>query len=172
MKTRLVAVVLLLGAGMLLAACKKKESASATPAADAAEDSAIAARVEPSPPPAGPVKGGRLRLTAGTPAGGEGRLDSAVFRSTLSAQRAAIQACYDEGLKGAPDLVGELTFLLTIRPDGTVEAAVETDAERLAQAGVSACVAGRLAAMSFAAAPPVGGEFRLRLPMSFLPVKE
>jgi hypothetical protein len=29
-----------------------------------------------------------------------------------------------------------------------------------------------LASMSFAASPPVGGEFRLRLPVSFLPVKE
>jgi hypothetical protein len=40
--------------------------------------------------------------------------------------------------------------------------------QRLSVAGVTACIEQRLGTMNFAASPPVGGEFRVRLPLSFI----
>jgi hypothetical protein len=167
MTLRLAVALLVLAAGPRLAACSKAEhrppTPSPTPAADVAP---IIAHVEPAPPAAAPA-GGQVRLSWGTPAGGEGRLDPTAFRPVLSARRPGLQACYDAALRRVPELAGELIFLLTILPSGAVEAKLERNAAPLEQAGLTACVTGELAAMSLAATPPTGGSFVLRLPISF-----
>lgn len=123
--------------------------------------------VEPPAPPARPR--GVVRTSGGTPVGGEGRMSGDVFRASLGRKRAAIQICYDNALATNATLAGVLTFLVTINQRGEVAVVPEQTDAALDAAGVTNCVRAKLGTMNFSSSPPQGGDFRIRLPISFAP---
>jgi hypothetical protein len=90
------------------------------------------------------------------------------FRRLLDRKMSAINSCYNRALIGDPTLAGDLVFRLVINQQGGVRVEVTQNDQRLSVAGVTACIEQRLGTMNFAASPPVGGEFRVRLPLSFI----
>jgi hypothetical protein len=114
------------------------------------------------------IKRGKVRTSGGSPAGGSGRMSGDVFRTTLGRKRGAIEACYNNALVRDPTLAGDLTFLIVINQQGSVSVDVERNAAALEAAGVTSCIVGKLRTMNFASSPPQGGDFRVRLPVSFI----
>lgn len=114
------------------------------------------------------IKRGTVRTSGGAPAGGSGRMSGDVFRATLGRKRSAIEACYNNALVRDPTLAGDLTFLITINQQGGVSVEVERNAPALDAAGVTSCIVAKLSTMNFASSPPQGGDFRVRLPVSFI----
>lgn len=114
------------------------------------------------------IKRGTVRTSGGAPAGGSGRMSGDVFRTTLGRKRSAIEACYNNALVRDPTLAGDLTFLIIINQQGSVSVEVERNAPALDAAGVTNCIVGKLRTMNFSSSPPQGGDFRVRLPVSFI----
>jgi hypothetical protein len=114
------------------------------------------------------IKRGKVRTSGGAPAGGSGRMSGDVFRTTLGRKRSAIEACYNNALVRDPTLAGDLTFLITINQQGSVSVDIERNAPGLDAAGVTSCIVGKLRTMNFSSSPPQGGDFRVRLPVSFI----
>jgi len=111
-------------------------------------------------------RGARARLVdASDPAGD---LGNDAIRRTIGRKRGTFESCYWSARSTDPTLVGDVTFLLTVKTDGKVQVEVGDDSPRLNQAGVTACIKSRLETLDFTAQPPQGGDVRLRLPMSFL----
>jgi hypothetical protein len=115
------------------------------------------------------VSNGTVRLGSVRPAGGSGRMDASVFRAALQRKLRAIEACYEQALPGTPQLAGDLVFVTTIQIDGGVAVEVERDAPDMAAAGVTECIRRRLGSLRFSTSPPEGGDFRVRIPLSFAP---
>ncbi|NMC69589.1 MAG: AgmX/PglI C-terminal domain-containing protein [Myxococcales bacterium] len=112
---------------------------------------------------------GRVRsYSGGQPAGGSGKMDGWTFRRVLAEKSEALDACYQEKLRSAPTLAGELTFIVAISARGTVTVEVERNDPGLDAAGVTACIQAVLSSMSFTSNPPQGGDFRVRLPLSLV----
>jgi hypothetical protein len=111
---------------------------------------------------------GQVRANNNTPAGGTGQMTGAAFQSVFGRKRGAIEGCYNNALVRDPTLAGDLVFLIVINQQGTVDVQVQQDDQRLSIAGVTACITGRLRTMNFSSSPPQGGDFRVRVPMSFL----
>jgi hypothetical protein len=97
-----------------------------------------------------------------------GQMSGQTFRRVLDRKMSAINSCYNRALIGDPTLAGDLVFRLVINQQGGVRVEVTQNDQRLSVAGVTACIEQRLGTMNFAASPPVGGEFRVRLPLSFI----
>jgi hypothetical protein len=114
------------------------------------------------------IKKGKVRTSGGAPAGGSGRMSADVFRTTLGRKRGAIEACYNNALVRDPTLAGDLTFVIVINQQGSVSVDTERDAAALSAAGVTGCIVGKLRSMNFTSSPPQGGDFRVRLPISFI----
>lgn len=114
------------------------------------------------------IKRGTVRTAGGAPAGGTGRMSGDVFRTTLGRKRSAIESCYNNALVRDPTLAGDLTFLIVINQQGSVSVDVERNAAALDAAGVTSCIVGKLRTMNFSSSPPQGGDFRVRLPVSFI----
>ena len=114
------------------------------------------------------VKKGKVRTSGGTPAGGTGSMRGSVFASKLQGKRGAIEACYNNALVRDPTLAGDLTFIIVINQQGSVNVDVERNESSLDAAGVTSCIVGKLRTMNFSASPPTGGDFRVRLPVSFI----
>lgn len=114
------------------------------------------------------IKRGKVRTSGGTPAGGSGQMSGNVFSTTLGRKRSAIEACYNNALVRDPTLSGDLTFLIIINQQGSVSVDVERNAPALDAAGVTSCIVGKLRTMNFSSSPPQGGDFRVRLPVSFI----
>jgi hypothetical protein len=109
------------------------------------------------------IRGGRM-VRAAQP----GELGDEAIRRTLGRKRGALEACYWNARTQDPTLVGDATFLVTVKPAGDVSVQVDQASARLAQAGVTSCIKERLEALDFSRTPPQGGDVSLRLPMSFL----
>lgn len=103
------------------------------------------------------------RTTVGT-----GRMSADTFQSVLGEHRGSIESCYNNALAATPTLAGDLRFLIIIDVQGAVAVEVEQSPAEFEAAGVTGCIAGILRAMSFAASPPQDGEFRVRLPITFV----
>jgi hypothetical protein len=114
------------------------------------------------------IKKGKVRTGGGAPAGGTGRMGADVFRATLGRKRGAIESCYNNALVRDPTLAGDLTFIIVINQQGSVNVDVEQNAPALEAAGVTNCIVGKLRTMNFSSSPPQGGDFRVRLPISFI----
>jgi hypothetical protein len=114
------------------------------------------------------IKKGKVRTSGGAPAGGSGRMSADAFRTTLGRKRGAIEACYNNALVRDPTLAGDLTFIIVINQQGSVNVDVERNESSLDAAGVTTCIVGKLRTMNFSASPPTGGDFRVRLPVSFI----
>jgi hypothetical protein len=99
---------------------------------------------------------------------GPGVWSGNVFQAKLGAKRRAIEACYNAALVRDPTLAGELTFLVTVNPQGTVDLTIEVDSQTLRAAGVTDCIAGKLRSLNFTANPPQGGAVHARVPFSFV----
>jgi hypothetical protein len=114
------------------------------------------------------IKKGKVRTSGGAPAGGSGRMSADAFRTTLGRKRGAIEACYNNALVRDPTLAGDLTFIIVINQQGSVNVDVERNESSLDAGGVTSCIVGKLRTMNFASSPPTGGDFRVRLPVSFI----
>ncbi|MBI5499419.1 MAG: AgmX/PglI C-terminal domain-containing protein [Deltaproteobacteria bacterium] len=114
------------------------------------------------------IKKGKVRTSGGSPAGGSGRMSGSVFQQKLQQKRGAIEACYNNALSRDPTLSGDLTFIIVINQQGSVSVEVASDDSALNAAGVTSCISGRLRSLNFTASPPEGGDFRVRLPISFI----
>jgi hypothetical protein len=94
-------------------------------------------------------------------------MDANAFRQRLQAKWRQIEACYNTALNRRPSLSGDLVFVVVVDLQGRVTVEIERDSGDLDSAGVTNCIVGKLRSLNFAASPPVGGEFRARVPMSF-----
>jgi hypothetical protein len=97
-----------------------------------------------------------------------GELHNDAIRRTLGRKRGSLEACYWSARTHDPTLVGDATFLVTVKEAGDVSVEVGETSRRLAEAGVTDCIRSKLEALSFRETPPRGGDVNLRLPMSFL----
>jgi Ca-activated chloride channel family protein len=128
---------------------------------------ATVAEVPPEAPEGAPR--GTVRVTPRPDPGNAGRMTGDVFRAVFLRKRPGIERCYDSALLNDAALGGEVTFLLTINAAGTVSVEVTANSDSLEAAGVTTCVAYRLRSLNFASTPPRGGDFRVRLPYTFIP---
>jgi hypothetical protein len=111
---------------------------------------------------------GRVRVQNPTPEASPGTMTAHAFQAVFARKRAAIEACYNNALVRDPTLAGDLVFLAVINLQGQVRVEVQQNERRLDVAGVTDCIARKLGTMNFTASPPVGGDFRVRLPFSFI----
>jgi hypothetical protein len=118
------------------------------------------------------MRAGRVRPGDGGASEPSGAMSGELVRRTIGRKRGALEACYHAARTVNPALVGDVTFLLTVKEEGAVVVDVESGSPQLAAAGVTECIRGKLESLSFAAAPPQGGDVHVRLPMSFLETRE
>jgi hypothetical protein len=122
---------------------------------------------EPAPAPsAQPVEPG----VAATGAPTRGRLPKAVIDEKLKSVGPAVQACYEQGLKGKPDLRGVVNVNFVVGEDGKVvhaDAAEGDDA--LPDAATASCILGAIKKLEFPA--PSGGRVFISYPLKLEPPK-
>jgi hypothetical protein len=138
-----------------------------TASVDSEESATDATPPEPPPPPLVPGDG-TVRIGDPELARGGGRVNGGIFRRQLDRKRAAITTCYNVGLGRDPELEGDLTFILVVDTQGMVGAEVEEDDPAFSEAGVTACVVGKLRQVDFDDTPP-SSELRVRVPIQFEP---
>jgi hypothetical protein len=116
--------------------------------------------------PAAPAAG----ATAGpAPAQGDVGRSREDIAAAVASKRDAARACYDEGLKRAPKLEGDLDIKWTIDPEGRVtEVAHDTTKSTILDAGVADCVIGIIKTLRFGKSQK-GYESRTHYPFNFHP---
>jgi hypothetical protein len=87
----------------------------------------------------------------------------------MESTKRGLSVCYTAALERDPDLEGSADFVLVVDQQGWVDVTLEGCSEALREAGVTACMERKLRALDFSDSPPVGGDVRIRLPMSFAP---
>ena len=113
------------------------------------------------------VRRSRVREAAREAPASSGRLDSLAVRRVVGGQRRSLEACYWTARSEYPALAGDATFVVTVKPEGSVEVDVDRTSAELDQSGVTSCIKSRLESLDFQRTPPRGGDVRLRVPMSF-----
>ena len=98
---------------------------------------------------------------------GSGRMSSTVFQQKLEAKRDAIVNCYQTALVVDPAVAGDLTLVVTINQQGSVSVAVERMSAVLNTSGVTSCVLSVMRGLNFTSSPPEGGDFSVRVPLTF-----
>jgi hypothetical protein len=111
----------------------------------------------------GSVRAGPVR-----PVAGRELLGGDEFREVLGRRVAAIERCYEDALAEQPELEGAATWIVGIDDQGRAAVELQQADQPLVDAGVTACVAARLATMRFRTTPPEGSEVRVELPLRFV----
>lgn len=114
------------------------------------------------------IKRGKVRTTGPAKAGGTGLMNRDVFMGVFRRKVSGIEQCYNNALVRDPTLAGDLTFLVVINMQGGVSVEIDQGSPALDASGVTDCIERKLASMNFATNPPEGGDFRVRLPFSFI----
>lgn len=111
-------------------------------------------RPEPRPPV--------LRVLPPTVHGG---LSREVIRRVVHRNHNQIRHCYEQGLRGRPDLAGRVTMAFVIAPSGSVQTAAVASSD-LSNAGVEACMSSAVRRFTFPQ-PDHGGVVSVRYPFLF-----
>lgn len=167
-----------LGLALLLAACRlpgENAPPAAPPAPQPSTTEPAPLPPEETPPPeaqapqdppnAKPVEPGISMTGAPT----RGTLPKAVIDERLKSVGPAIQACYERGLKGKPELHGTLGIRFVVAPDGKV-AHIEADAsDELDDDATIQCILAEIKKLEFP--PPQGGRVFIDYPLRLEPPK-
>ena len=89
------------------------------------------------------------------------------IKSVIGKNRASVRACYEQQLKQAPSLKGELRVSFTIQADGTVTGTSFSDSSTIANTAMRDCVKGVVDAMTFDK-PAGGGVCKVSYPFVFV----
>jgi TonB family protein len=88
-----------------------------------------------------------------------------VVARTIRSEMSRIRRCYEQALRGEPDLRGMVLVRFTIEPSGAVsEAAIDVDA--IGAPEVGPCIARAVSSLRFAPGPP-DGPVTVRYPFIF-----
>ena len=129
--------------------------------------SAAPADTTPPPPPL-EEPGSGVRPPVPDTGGPMGSLNRGPVLDFMREHQEEIQGCYDRALADDPELAGDISYIVTLRPDGGIRVEVEQASGPLTAAGVTECVQRVLLGMR-RLYPDQPSEFRLRLPLSFVP---
>ena len=94
-----------------------------------------------------------------------GRLPPEVIQRIVRQHFGRFRLCYEDGLRSAPELAGQVTVMFTIAEDGSVSTTSHSGS--LPDGAVASCVEKAFSALSFPA--PEGGTVRVTYPISFSP---
>lgn len=107
-----------------------------------------------------------MREDAGAPSPPvTGEVDAAAVLSTVRAEGAEMQRCYEDALRASPGLAGRLELRFTISVDGRITHAVASGPPGFRAVGH--CILGRLRALAWPAARGASVDFEV--PLSFAP---
>jgi len=151
------------------------ETPASKPAATSEERAPLPPEEQPPPEPppseapapeAKPVEPGIT--TTGAPT--RGTLPKAVIDEKLKSTGPAVQACYEHGLKGKPELRGAMIINFVVGPDGKVAHAEAADADdALSDVPTVDCILNVIRKLVFP--EPKGGRVFLNYPLKLEPPK-
>jgi hypothetical protein len=99
----------------------------------------------------------------------EGGLDRSVISATIMRYLSQVRACYEEGLKNKPELIGQVTMNFEINGSGNLTFA-RVQRSSLGDRGVEQCISTRMMTWKFPT-PKGGVNVKVSYPFMLRPVK-